>query len=64
MNEKDEIFSSFFFPFMSGIFPDFALTEQPGSLVPNGMHRCDCATYDKCQQLGCVFVNQLPEDLI
>ncbi|KAM7393067.1 hypothetical protein PAMA_007946 [Pampus argenteus] len=39
------------------------LTEQPVSLQ-DGMYCCDCANYDKCQQLDCVFVNGLPKGLL
>lgn len=64
MHEKDEMCYTFLLLFISGTFPVLSLTEQPVSLVQNGMYCCDCATHDKCQQLDGVLVNGLPKGLL
>lgn len=64
MHEKDELSSSFLFLFMPHAFPALPPTEQPASLLPNGMYCCICAAHDKCQQLVCVCLNGLPKGLL
>lgn len=64
MHEKNELNYSILSLFSSHSFPASPLTEQPVSLVENGMYCCDCATHDKCQQLDCVFLNGLPKGLL